>query len=238
MYDRSASTEIEVVDRWENGAGWIAHPDEKARRASHAIAGDDGVWVFDPLDGPEVDEHITALGSVAGVALLSNHHSRDAATFAERYDVAVHLPTWMDHAASQVDAPVTRYTTPPGEWVELGDSGIEIRTVDPPTAWKEAIAYRPSDAALRVPDMLSSVPEMTVGDERVGCYFFHRLAPPRDVFADIEPERLLFGHGEGISENAATALESALTDARRNLPRAVVSQAPTQIRGIIGALRG
>jgi hypothetical protein len=118
------------------------------------------------------------------------------------------------------------------------DSGIEIRTIDPPTAWQEAIAYRPSDATLRVPDMLSSVPDMTVGDERVGCYFFHRFAPPRNVFEDIEPERILFGHGEGVSENASAVLESALTDARRNLPRAVVSQAPTQIRGIIGALRG
>lgn len=238
MYDRSRATAIEVVDRWEYGISWMAHPDERAQRASHAIAGDDGVWVFDPLDCPKVDEQIAALGSVAGVAVLSDYHSRDAAAFAERHDVAVHIPLWMDHAATQVNAPITRYSAPPGGWIELGDSGIEIWTIDPPTAPREAIAYQPLDATLYVPNILSSAPYMTVGTERVGWHFFNRIAPPRDVFANIEPERLLFGHGEGVSENAAAALEAALTDARRNLPRSVVYQAPTQIRGIIGALFG
>lgn len=236
MYDRSDSTGIEVIDRWADGFGWMAHPEERARRASHAIAGEDGVWVFDPLDGPGVQEQLAELGSVAGVAVLSSHHSRDTAVFAERHDVPVHLPAWMDPGID--DVAVERYDAPPGEWVELGDSGISVRTVDPSTAWREAIAYRPSDGTLRVPDMLSTVPEMTVGDERLGCYFFHRLAPPREAFADVEPERILLGHGEGISRDAAAALEFALDDARGNLPRALVSQAPTQIRGILGALRG
>lgn len=235
MYDRSESTGIEVVDRWDGGVGWLAHPDEDAQRASHAIVGEDGVWIFDPLDGPGVDELLGEFGSVAGVALLSNTHARDATAFAKRYDVSVHMPTWMDRAPDNVDAPIEQYAAPPGEWVELGASGIRIRTVDPLTAWTEAIAYRPADTTLRVPDMLSSVPEMTVGDERIGCYFFHRFAPPHEVFADLDPERILFGHGAGVFTDAPTALDSALGAARRNLPRAVISQAPTQIRGIIGA---
>lgn len=237
MFDRSDSTKIAIVDRWEDGFGWMAHPDERAERTSHAVVGQDGVWVFDPLDGPGVEDRIDALGPVAGVAVLSNHHARDAGAIAERHGVSVHLPEWMDHAAEQVDAPITQYAAPPGEWVELGESGIRVRTVDPPTAWQEAIAYRPADGTLRVPDMLSSGEEMTVGDERVGCYFFHRFAPPRNVFSDLEPERLLFGHGRGVSEAATEALDTALANARRNLPRAVVHQAPTQIRGILGALR-
>lgn len=236
MYERSESTGIAVIDRWDDGVGWLAHPDEDAQRASHVIVGDDGMWIFDPLDGPGVDDLIEEFGSVAGVALLSNTHARDAAAFAERYDVPVHMPTWMNRAPDSVDAPIEQYDAPPGEWVELEASGIRVRTVDPVTAWTEAIAYRPADATLRVPDMLSSVPEMTVGDERIGCYFFHRFAPPRGVFADLNPERLLFGHGEGVFNDAPAALDSALADARRNLPRAVVSQAPTQIRGIIGAV--
>lgn len=238
MYDRSSPSEIEVIDRWENGVGWMVHPNEIARRSSHAIQGNDGVWVFDPLDGPGVDDLITDLGSVAGVALLSNHHSRDADRFAERHGVSIHLPSWMQRAAGQLDAPLETYTAGVGDWLELGDSGIEVRTVDPATAWKETIAYRPADSTLRVPDMLSSAPAMTVDGERIACYFFHRFAPPREVFADLEPERLLFGHGEGVSEGAGTALESALRNARRNLPHAIVNQAPTQIRGIIGAIRG
>lgn len=92
MYDRSFPSEIEVIDRWEHGVGWMVHPDETARRASHAIQGNDGVWIFDPLDGPGVEELISDVGPVAGVALLSNHHARDAALFADRHGVPVHLP--------------------------------------------------------------------------------------------------------------------------------------------------
>lgn len=238
MYERSASSGIEIVDRWPDGIGWMAHPEESAQRTSHAIRGQDGVWVFDPLDGPGVEERLNDLGDVAGVAVLSSHHSRDSAVFAARHDVAVHLPSWMDDAAAKIDAPIERYDAPPGEWVELGASGISVRTVDPATAWREAIAYRRADGTLRVPDMLSTVPDMTVKDERLGCYLFHRFAPPRAAFADVDPERILVGHGEGIAQDAPEALESALDDARRYLPRALVTQAPTQIRGILGALRG
>ncbi|WP_255149046.1 hypothetical protein [Halorarius halobius] len=236
MYERSASTEIEVIDRWDGGFGWLAHPEERATRASHAIRGEDGVWVFDPLDGPAVDDHLAELGEVAGVAVLSNFHGRDAAAFADRHGVSVHLASWMDRVAEQVDAPVERYDAPTGEWVPLADSGISVRTVDPTTGWREMVAYRAADGTLRVPDMVSSTSEMTVADERLGCYFAHRFAPPKDAFADVDPERVLLGHGRGISENAAEALDAALDDARRNLPRAVVSQAPTQIRGVVAAM--
>ena len=185
LYDRSTPARIEVVDRWDTGIGWMAHSDEATQRTSHAIKGADGVWVFDPLDGPGIADRIDDLGSVAGVAVLSNYHSRDATVFAERHGVPVHLPTWMDNAAEHVDAQIARYDAPAGQWVELGESGIEIRTVDPTTAWREAIAYLPTERSLRVADMLSTNSFYTVGDERLGCYFFHRFAPPRAAFADV-----------------------------------------------------
>jgi len=236
MYDRSAPTGVEVVDEWTDGVGWMAHPNEEARRASHALRGTDGVWVFDPLDGPGVDEALADLGEVAGVAVLSQFHARDAGELAARHGVAVHVPAWMDRVADAVDAPVERYEAPAGEWVALGDSDIEVQTVNPTVAWREVVARRPTDGTLRVPDMLSSVPEMTVADERVGCYFVHRFVPPRDAFEGVDPNRLLFGHGAGVTDDAAAALDDALADARRNLPRALVAQAPNQLRGVIGAL--
>lgn len=236
MYERSASTEIEVIDEWDGGLGWIAHPEEDARRASHAIRGEDGVWLFDPLDAPGVDALIDDLGTVAGVAVLSNYHGRDAGVFADRYDVSVHLAGWMDRVADGVNAPVERYEASTDAWVELGNSGIDVRTIDPPTAWRELIAYRAADGTHRVPDMLSTPEDVTVGDERLACYLLHRLAPPRAPFADLDPERVLVGHGEGVTEDAAAALESSLAHARRRLPRALVSQAPTQVRGIVGAI--
>lgn len=226
-----------VIDEWADGFGWLAHPEEPARRASHAVRGDDGVWVFDPLDAPGVDERLADLGEVAGVAVLSNYHARDAGAVADPHDVAVHLPAWMDRVAERVDTPTERYDAPSGEWVDLGDSEIRVRTLDPTTAWTEAIAYQPASGTLRIPDMVTTVPAITVGDERLVCYLFHRLAPPRAAFADLDPERVLVGHGEGVADDAGAALQYTLENARRNLPRALVSQAPLQIRGIVDALR-
>lgn len=236
MYDRSASTTIEVIDEWADGFGWLAHPAEAGRRASHAMRGEDGVWLFDPIDGPGVDERVAELGPVAGVAVLSNYHGRDAAALADRHEVAVHLPAWMDRVADAVDAPVERYDAPVGEWVPLADAGIEVRTVDPTIAWREAIAFSPTDGTLRIPDMLSSLPQMCVGTERLGWFLLHRLAPPRSALADLEPDRILFGHGEGVSEDAAGALDGALGGVRRTFPRALIHQGPHQLRGVIAAL--
>lgn len=169
LYDRSTPTRIKVIDEWENGFRWMPHPEETTKRASHAILGSDGVWVFDPLDAPGIQDRIEKLGSVAGVAVLSNYHSRDATVFAERHGVPVHLPTWMDNAADHVEARIERYNAPTGQWVELGDSGIELRTLDPPTAWREVIAYLPRDRTLRVADLLSTNSFYRVGNERLGC---------------------------------------------------------------------
>lgn len=66
VYNRSTSTDIEVIDRWENGFGWFAHPDEFGLPASHVIKGDDGVWLFDPICAPGARDHVEELGTVAG----------------------------------------------------------------------------------------------------------------------------------------------------------------------------
>ncbi|MDY7082469.1 MAG: hypothetical protein SXQ77_08725, partial [Halobacteria archaeon] len=99
VYDRSEPTEYEEIDRWETGngsvkgVGWIAHPDEDGRRASHAVLGDydgndnddeAGVWLIDPIDAPGVDDLIGEFDeSIEGIAVLSSWHTRDSATFSE-----------------------------------------------------------------------------------------------------------------------------------------------------------
>lgn len=236
VYDRSSSTEIEVIDRWKEGFGWFAHPDELGMRASHAIQGDDGVWVFDPIEAPGIHDRLDELGTVAGVAVQGRFHSRDAAAFSERYEVPVYLPKWMDRVAEEVDGPTERYQAPPGEWVELGTSGMVMRTIDPLTFWQEVILYRTADSTLRIADALYT--GLQVGNERIACHYFHRFAPPREPFANLDPQRILFGHGEGLFEEANEALDYTLDNARRNLPRATIRQGPAQILGFIDALRG
>lgn len=42
IYDWQSSSKYEIVDRYEAGLGWLAHPNEAGRRMSHAVIGVDG----------------------------------------------------------------------------------------------------------------------------------------------------------------------------------------------------
>jgi hypothetical protein len=223
-YERGEATGVRVIDRWEGGVGWLAHPDEAGERASHALRADDGVWVVDPVDAPGVDDLLAEYGDVAGVAVLSSHHARDAGALATRHDVAVHVPAWVDRVAERVDAPVERFDD------RLGTTGFAFTPVAPLGLYRGAVAYRERDGTLYVPDLLSSGSAYPVDGERVGLLLGLRPFPPRDVFAGMDPERLLFGHGAGIFEGAGGALDEALDGARVRLPRALVRNLGTNLR--------
>jgi hypothetical protein len=51
----------------------------------------------------------------------------------------------------------------------------------------------------------------------LGVHLFLRLTPPK-ALASYDPERILVGHGEGLSSGAAPALRDALALSRRGLP--------------------
>lgn len=232
MYDRSEPVSLCVVDRWADGLGWLAHPDEEGRRASHAVRDADGdVWLLDPLDVPGIDDVIADLagpdGSVEGVVVCSDYHARDADVFADRYGVAVSIPMFVDRSAARIDAPVERFAD--------AIAGFTVRRVRPMHAWNEAIAYRERDGTLYVPDFLSPVAKFTVGDERIGLPTASRLFPPSEHFEDVEPERIVFGHGTGIFEDANAALSDCLEGARSRFPRALVSNLPGELRAGLGA---
>ncbi len=223
-YERSRATEFEVIDRWEGGVGWLAHPQEAGERASHAVATDDGLWVIDPVDAEGLDDLLAEYGDVAGVAVLSNYHARDADAVANRHGVPVHVPRWMDRVADRLAADVER-TDP-----VLGAADFETVRVEPLSLYRAVLAYRPDDGTLIVPDLLSSGSGYPTGDERVGMMLGSRLFPPREPFEGMEPERILFGHGRGVFDDAAGALDDALAGARRRLPRALVENLGTNLR--------
>lgn len=232
IYDRSAPSECVVVDEWDAGFSWVAHPEEVGHRTSHALLGDDGdVWVVDPLDAPGLDDRLTALGSVAGVVVCSDYHARDAATLARRHDVSVHLPRWLSRARERLDAPVTTVTD------GLGASGFEMRRCVPFPGWNEALLVHERDATLYVPDVLGTTRLFTVGPERVGSYLLCRVRFPKRAFAGLAPDRLLVGHGPGVFADASNALDTALTGTRRRLPAALLTGGVTQLRALAEALR-
>lgn len=228
MYDRSASTGYRLVDEFEDGFGWLAFPDETGQRVSHAVVGEDGgVWVIDPLDAPGIDEVIRELGDVSGIAVCSAYHARDADRFADRFDVPVYVPRWLKRAPERIDAPIERYDT------VLSSSGFAVREVSSIPGWSEAVAYRESDGTLYVPDVLGTYAD----DGRVELALFFRLVPPTETFADLEPERIRFGHGRGVFEDATGALEDALSRPRRGFPWALYRSGWTQLKAGIAAFR-
>jgi hypothetical protein len=228
-YDRTPAEDIREIDRWSGGVGWIAHPEEEAQRASHAIATPDGkgVWLLDPLDADGVDALLGEFGPVVGVAVLFNWHARDAGAFARRHGVAVHVPEWMDRVEERIDAPIERYRD--------GFGDFEVRRYAPIPGWNEALAYRVADGTLAVADAFGSAPGYVVGDERIGMPVSQRPWPPREQLRDCDPERILLGHGAGVFTDAAAALDDALDGARRRLPRALLANGATQLRALYEA---
>jgi hypothetical protein len=230
MYDRSRSEGAQVTAEFDDCVGWIAHPDEDGQRASYALRTGEGVWLVDPLDAPNVDDIVDPLGDIVGVAVLSSWHARDAAVLARRHDVAVHAPDWMGRLDDRVDAPVERYAVGPGE------AGFRTLSCRPFPGWDEAFMYHVPTATLVVPDSLGTTDLHLVGEERLGLAWFRRLQPPGQLLG-LDPDRILVGHGEPVTERPAEALSEAIDGARGTIPEALVEGGPGSLRSVLGVLR-
>lgn len=253
--------EATIVQRWETGLTWMAHPDTEMRRASHALAvdsaerssagregrrpsgsrtepgdsrtqsGDDDVWLVDPLDAAGLDEELATLGTVAGVVVLTNSHGRHADALAERHDVAIHVPACFDDPASDFDAPVETFDE------ELADTGFELVWEKDGSGWKEGALYHPDRGTLVVPDALMTC-LFTGRDDRLEVFPLFRWSPPRQELGALDVDRVLVGHGEPMFDDAQDALNAALGVPRREVPTAVARSVPTFARIAYTNLRG
>jgi hypothetical protein len=207
----TGTAEYEEIDRFEGGVGWLAYPDERMQRASHALATDAGVWLVDPVDAAGIDDLLAEFGEVAGVIVLLDRHKRDAARFATRHDVSVHIPSWMSDVVGDIDAPVERFDG------ELDETGYQLRMVATPL-WQEGALYHEDDGTLVVSEALGTAEYMRTDTERLGVHPALRLLPPRKSFRDFTPEHMLVGHGAGVHEHVNPALGAALSGSRRRAP--------------------
>ncbi|MFB6111064.1 MAG: hypothetical protein ABEJ35_00850, partial [Halobacteriaceae archaeon] len=132
LYDREEPRACHIVDQWDRGLGWQVAPAETARRTSHAVRTEAGVWLLDPLDAPGLEEELATLGEVAGIAVCADYHARDAASLAERYDVPVHVPAWCRRARRKLAG-----TTVVTARERLGETALALRRLDP-FGWNEA----------------------------------------------------------------------------------------------------
>ncbi|THE63280.1 hypothetical protein D8Y22_19140 [Salinadaptatus halalkaliphilus] len=207
------ASDFQEIDRYDRGVGWIAHPDERMQRASHALEVDGEVWVVDPVDADGLDELLAEFGEVAGVAVLLDRHKRDAATIANRHDVPVYLPEHFEGVTKELGAPVVRFQD------ELAETGIEAYPIVTNRFWQEVALFDREAGTLLVPESVGTVGYFCAGSERLGVHPMRRFVPPRRQLGRAGPERILVGHGAGITEDATAVLEEALRTARRRAPR-------------------
>jgi glyoxylase-like metal-dependent hydrolase (beta-lactamase superfamily II) len=191
--------EVRACDETEWSAGWVL--DEFMERCSHALRDGDGrVWVVDPVDDGGAEARIRALGEPAAVIQLLDRHNRDCAELAERLGVAHHR---------------VPFDGVPG-------SPFDVIAVRRRRRWQEVALWWPERRVLVCGDALGTARYYRAGDERLGTNPLMRLTPPRPL-AQVEPEAILVGHGEGVFEDAAGALHEALDTARRRTPRLALS---------------
>jgi hypothetical protein len=191
-------TELRFCDEFDGGFGWQV--DERMQRTSHAVATDQGVWVFDPIAWEPALERIPELGKPAGVIHLLDRHARDSAQVAARLGVP--------HFAVPIH--------------DLPESGLETVPVVDSRFWRELAVWIPSRKTLVCADALGTASYFRAGDEPLGIHPLLRLRPPR-VLGRYEPEHVLCGHGAGVhGPDTPEAVRRALKTARRGLPRALV----------------
>ncbi len=190
------------VREWPGGLSWIAHPDEDARRASHALATDAGVWVVDPVDADGLDERLTALGEVAGVVVAQDRHTRDAAAVARRHDVGVSVPDWMTLTREKLA------TDPESLGSELPGTEYGVHRLLEADEWEEAVLVDETAGTMVVPEALGTLSSFGTDDQTLGVH--PALDDPPRRLVDWTPERVLVGHGESVHDEATAAVRAAV----------------------------
>lgn len=193
---------IGAVSEWSGGFSWIANPEEDAERASHALATDAGVWVIDPVDADGLDDALGELGDVAGVAVLQDRHTRDAAAVARRHDVAVSVPEGMALTREKLDADADATGS------ALAGSTYEVRELRLDDEWEEAVLWNDERETLLVPETLGTLPAFRDGGDALGVHPAVEESPQE--LAEWDPDHVLVGHGTSIHEDATAALTAAL----------------------------
>jgi len=192
-----AALSLRFCDRFGDGFGWIV--DEFMQRCSHALVEDGRVWAIDPIDGDGVEERIRAAGAPAGVLQLLDRHNRDCAALAARLGVRHHF-------------------VPQGS---LGPFAfIAVRSTQ---SWNEVALWWPDRRVLVCADVLGSARYYRAGNERLAVHPLLRARPPRRELGALQPNVILSGHGEGVLEDADTALREALSTSRRRIPGQLAS---------------
>ena len=182
-------------DEDEGGFGWVAAEPGWMERASHALVADGGVWLVDPVDFPGLDEQAYSRGEPRGVLQLLGRHHRDSAAVAARLGVP-HL------------------VTP----AEVPGSPFQAVRIEGIRGWHETALWWPDRRTLIVAEAVGTVRYFCAPGQPLGVHPVLRLFRPPTALLRFKPDHILCGHGKGLHTDAATALQDAVSRARRDLP--------------------
>ncbi|WP_245852876.1 hypothetical protein [Natrinema ejinorense] len=87
-----------------------------------------------------------------------------------------------------------------------------------------------------MPDVLGTATLYTVAKERIGMHLLVRLRKWLEPLADVEPARIIVGHGRGIDSRASAELYHLRANARRNFTQALRTNGWAQLRSFLGAV--
>ncbi|MDZ7849411.1 MAG: hypothetical protein U5K70_00870 [Halodesulfurarchaeum sp.] len=200
--DTKEQGSLSEIDSWTGGFSWIAYPEERGKRASHALLTEGGVWLVDPVDVDGLDERVAKLGNVTGVLVLQDRHTRDAAEVARRHDVAVFIPEWMTLAREKLDAEAE----PVGS--NLPGSNYTVHRLIERKDWEEAVLVDETTKTLVVPEAIGTLPSFGKNDTELGVH--PSVDEPPHKLADWNPDRILVGHGTSVHDDANRQLRAAL----------------------------
>jgi hypothetical protein len=184
---------VRLIDESEVGLGWIETGPRA--RTSHALLVDGRVWLVDPIEPVELEPRVLALGEPVSVIQLLDRHDRDSKAIATRLRVPHHV------------VPETVPGTP-----------FEVLPLVRSRFWREIALWWPEQRTLVCADALGTIPYFRAGGEPAGVHPLLRFKPPRRLLG-LGVEHLLVGHGEGIHVDAAAAVDDAIQNARRRIPR-------------------
>src|SRR6185312_9474668 len=159
------------------------------------VASEGQVWLIDPVADEQALERAVELGEPDGVVQLLDRHGRDCRAVAAQLGIRHYEVPDQPPAGARFEVlPLLRR-----RW------------------WHEVALWYPEQRTLLCADAVGTAQYYRAPGERLGVSPLLRLTPPRRLLA-VEPEHVLVGHGEGIHENAAAAVQAAVTGARRRIP--------------------
>ena len=189
----------------EHGSiAFIADPEERMQRASVALVVEGGCLLFDPVDAEGLDATLAGLGQVLGVCTLLERHGRDSAALAARHGAALLSASELGRSTAYPE--------------------LETRVVYRARPWRETAVWLEERRLLIVPESVGTLPGFLAhpGD-RLGIHPIARITPPRAALAGLAADTIAVGHGAPVVGGAAADLQAALSGARTDMPRAILT---------------